>query len=911
MNSNIIFTDKQSSNDLATETIKKTTCPYCGVGCGVSATVVDNRIVAVKGDEEHPSNYGRLCVKGSSLHETVSDDGRILTPRISGKAASWDEATSKIAEHFSATIAEHGPDSVAFYVSGQILTEDYYAVNKLMKGFIGSANVDTNSRLCMASASVAHKKAFGEDTVPGCYEDLEQADVILMVGSNAAYAHPVVYQRIVKAKEDNPKLKLIVIDPRATATSKDADLHIKLKPGTDAFYFNGLLTYLAKNELIDNDYIEQHCLGYGDALDSAMTQLPTLESVAQACDVSIDTLLESYQLFGNNKHVVTMFSQGINQSSSGVDKGNAIINCHLASGKIGYAGAGPFSITGQPNAMGGREVGGLANQLAGHMFFENPVEIDLVKRFWNAPNIAQQQGLKAVDMFNAVDSGKIKAIWIMATNPVVSMPDANFVKEALAKCPMVVVSECFESADTVAYADVVLPATTWGEKEGMVTSSERVISLQKALVPAPGLSKNDWDAVSLVAQKMGFEEAFDYKHPHDIFIEHAALSGFENISQQENVQRGEEEHRVHRAFDISGLADISLDDYLNFSPTPWPINSEYPKGLKRLFTDGGFTTLSGKANFVPITATLPQVAPTAEQVIMNTGRIRDQWHTMTRTGRVPKLTTHFAEPFIQVHPDDAKRFKLVDQQLAQLDNLGASYIGKVIITDEQRIGEVFVPIHWNDSFSISAKASALITPITDKLSGQPEFKQCPVHIKPFNAVWSGYLVTTESINATTDYWTKAQIEKGSKYLLAHKQAIPSTIRHSEQLLQRYFPHIDDWVVLADDKKQVIRIAGFVDNVLVCFFAGGCDLSIRYNTLFVEKQLGQVHTPKARFKLLSALDSDGSLDVGEIICSCFQVGEKTITQAIKSGGCHSVAALGKKLKCGTNCGSCIPELKALF
>ena len=911
MNSNIIFTEKQESTPLLKASIHKTTCPYCGVGCGVSTTVVDDKIVAVTGDENHPSNYGKLCVKGSSLHETVADKGRILTPTVFGKAASWDEATTTVAERFKQTIAEHGPDSVAFYVSGQILTEDYYVVNKLMKGFVGSANVDTNSRLCMASASVAHKRAFGEDAVPGCYEDLEKADVIFIVGSNPAYAHPIVYQRIVQAKEENPNLKVVVIDPRATATSKNADLHIQLKPGTDAFYFNGLLTYLANNNGLDKQYIDKHCLEYDAAIDAAMTQCPTLESVAIACDVDVNVLIKSYELFNLNRHVVTMFSMGINQSSSGVDKGNALINCHLASGKIGYEGAGPFSITGQPNAMGGREVGGLANQLAGHMHFENPNEIDLVQRFWNAPNMAHKQGLKAVDMFDAVDSGKVKAIWIIATNPVVSMPNANLVKKALTKCPLVVVSESYESAETVNYADVVLPATTWGEKEGMVTSSERTISLQKSLVSAPGLAKNDWEIISLVAQKMGFKEAFNYSHPYEIFREHAALSGFENISSVDSIFRSDDETRVHRAFDISGLANISLNEYHNFTPTSWPINEANPKGVKRLFTEGVFATKTGKANFVPITAKLPQVAPTSQQVIMNTGRIRDQWHTMTRTGRVPKLMTHFAEPFIQINAEDAHRLNVTDKELLQLDNLGASYIGRALITDEQRVGEIFVPIHWNDSFSKSAKVSSLINPVTDKLSGQPEFKQCPVDISAFNAKWSGYLISKTPVTLTTDYWTIATIESGVKYALADKSELPFSLNNSEDFLQVYYPHISDWVVLEDDKKNTLRIAGFIDDELVCFFSGSTDTSIKYSTQFIEKQIGQKHDAKSRFKLLSALDSDGSLDVGEIICSCFQVGEKTIKEAVLSGGCSSVEALGEKLKCGTNCGSCIPELKAFF
>ena len=522
MSSDIIFTDAVEAKEV------KTTCPYCGVGCGIKATIANNQIISVKGDTSHPANLGRLCVKGSSLSETQGQNERILNPTVNGKKTSWDIATSHVADKFQEIINEHGPESIAFYLSGQLLTEDYYVANKLMKGFIGSSHVDTNSRLCMASASAAHKRAFGEDLVPGCYEDLEKTDVIFMVGSNAAYAHPIVYQRIIKAQKNNPQLKLVVIDPRATATSDTADLHIALKPGTDAYYYNGLLMYLADNDKLNSDFIAQNTQGFEKALNTARTQLNDITAVAVACDIELSTLIESYQLFANNKKVVTMFSQGINQSSTGVDKGNALINCHLATGKIGYEGAGPFSITGQPNAMGGREVGGLSTQIAAHLHYEDPGAIDLVERFWQAPNMTTKQGYKAVDMFQAIDEGKIKAIWIMATNPVVSMPNANFVKQALKKCDLVVVNECFENTDTVKCADVVFPATTWGEKYGTVTNSERRITLQKPLLTPPGQAKHDWDIICNVAKKLGFEEAFNYQHQSDIFREHAGLSGFEN-----------------------------------------------------------------------------------------------------------------------------------------------------------------------------------------------------------------------------------------------------------------------------------------------------------------------------------------------------------------------------------------------
>lgn len=904
MTTNIIFTSKKSPASASKQTTSKTNCPYCGVGCGIEATIENNKIIAVKGNVEHPANLGRLCVKGSSLHETQGHHNRILSPRVHGKNVSWDEATSTVAKHFQETIAEYGPDSVAFYLSGQLLTEDYYVANKLMKGFIGSGNVDTNSRLCMASASTAHKRAFGEDVFAGCYEDLDSADAIFIIGANPAYAHPIIYQRMIKAREENPTCKIVVIDPRKTASAKDADLYLAIKPGSDAYFYNGLLMYLAEQGKLDNDYIAKHCQGFDQTLKTAKSQFTDIAAVATACDIELSLLLESYQIFAETDKVVTFFSQGINQSSTGVDKGNAIINCHLATGKIGREGAGAFSITGQPNAMGGREVGGLSTQLAAHLHFENSNEIDVVKRFWQAPNIATKQGLKAVDMFDAVESGKIKAIWIMATNPAVSMPNANLVKRALEKCPMVVVSECYENTDTISYADVVLPASTWGEKQGSVTNSDRTISVHKSMITPPGEARNDWQIITDVAHALGYKEAFNYQHAVDIFREHAALSGFENSHPYAEKR---DENDVYRIFDISALANISQTDYENFIPTKWPINTLNPNGLKRIFTDGVFATKNQKANFIPIIAQLPKILPDNNQVVMNSGRIRDQWHTMTRTGRVAKLMTHSDEPTIAVNPEDAIRFELKDKQLAVLSNLGAEFIGRVNVTREQRTGEIFVPIHWNDNFSASARASALVNPITDPICGQPEFKHSPVNIEPFSSVWSGYLISSQAVNCPTKYWSKIQLKDGFKYLLSDQ----ITLGEDETILANIYPKIEDWLVLKDDQKNVLRIAGFIDNTLHCFFAASTHLGLKFNTRFIEEQLNKTHNVKTRFKLMSGLDSDGKNDVGDIICSCFQIGDKAIKEAIKSGQCQSVEALGQKLKCGTNCGSCIPELKALF
>ncbi|MEM7290743.1 MAG: molybdopterin-dependent oxidoreductase, partial [Pseudomonadota bacterium] len=441
----------------------KTTCPYCGVGCGVIATLLEDGNVDIKGDPDHPANYGRLCSKGSALAETLIPDGRLLEPEIGGQKTDWDTALDLVASKFSQAIDEHGPDSVAFYVSGQILTEDYYVANKLMKGFIGSANIDTNSRLCMASSVAGHRKAFGTDTVPGTYEDLELADLIVLVGSNLAWCHPVLYQRIEAAKQKRPEMKIVLVDPRRTMTAQLADFHLAINPDGDTALFCGLLDYLGQHQMLDEDYISLHTNGFAEA--HAAAAISSAEIAAQT-GLTGEEIESFYTLFASREKVVTVYSQGVNQSINGTDKVSSILNCHLATGRIGRPGMGPFSVTGQPNAMGGREVGGLANMLANHMDIENPAHRDLVQGFWRSPSMPKQAGLKAVDMFKAAGDGRIKALWIMSTNPVDSLPEADMVKKALSKCPFVVVSDILDETDTIAFADVKLPAAGWGEKSG-------------------------------------------------------------------------------------------------------------------------------------------------------------------------------------------------------------------------------------------------------------------------------------------------------------------------------------------------------------------------------------------------------------------------------------------------------------
>ncbi|MEW8499930.1 MAG: molybdopterin-dependent oxidoreductase, partial [Candidatus Thiodiazotropha taylori] len=488
--------------------------------------------------------------------ETLDLDGRLLSPMVDGQPVDWTLAIERVASRFRQVVDEHGPDAVAFYVSGQLLTEDYYVANKLMKGFIGSGNIDTNSRLCMSSSVAGHKRAFGSDTVPGCYEDFEQAELIVLSGSNTAWCHPVLYRRIVKAKENNPALKVVVIDPRETATCEIADLHLPLKPGSDSLLFNGLLSFLDRHDAKDQDFVASHTEGLQEALKRAHWYAPSAQATAEHCGLPVDDLLTLFHWFLVKQRVVTLYSQGINQTSSGTDKVNGIINCHLYTGRIGQPGMGPFSITGQPNAMGGREVGALSNQLACHMDIENRDHRSLVGRFWQSDSVTERPGLKAVDLYRAVETGEIKALWVMATNPAVSMPDANQVARALDKCEFLVVSDCMAETDTARYADVLLPAQGWGEKSGTVTSSERTISRQHRFLASAGEAKPDWWILSQVAQRMGYQ-GFDYHSAQQIFSEYAELSGFENGGR--------------RDFDISALAGLDADSYDRLKLVQWPV----------------------------------------------------------------------------------------------------------------------------------------------------------------------------------------------------------------------------------------------------------------------------------------------------------------------------------------------------
>ena len=865
--------------DGAAQPFTRTTCPYCGVGCGVLARADGTRGLDVRGDPDHPANFGRLCSKGAALGETLTLQGRLLTPRIGGVEASWDAALDLVATTFRDTIAAHGPDSVAFYVSGQMLTEDYYVANKLMKGFIGSANIDTNSRLCMASSVAGHRRAFGTDTVPGIYEDLELADLVVLVGSNLAWCHPVIHQRLAAAKAARPAMQVIVIDPRRTATCDLADLHLAITPGADAALFNILLAAIADRGLTDPAYLP-HVEGY--AASVAAASATDTGSTGLSC-AELATFIE---LWTGTERVVTVYSQGINQSATGTDKVNAILNCHLATGRIGRPGMGPFSITGQPNAMGGREVGGMATTLACHLDLENVEHRDAVQRFWSSPAMPEKAGLTAVDMFRAVEDGSIKALWIICTNPAVSMPDANRVVRAIAACDFVVVSDMIAETDTTRLADVLLPATGWAEKDGTVTNSERRISRQRRLLPAPGEARDDWRILAAVGRRMGWHDAFAWTTAAEVFDEHARLSGVAG--------------QLGGDFDISNREGQAAS-YDTMAPFLWPDGPAKQGG--RFFGDGAFHTPTGRARMVAITPSLPQQLSVDTPFRLNTGRVRDHWHTMTRTGLSPRLSQHIAEPFLEIHPSDAATLGLAPAGLARISSPQGEAILRVLVTDRVRRREPFAPIHWTGETAPTGRVDALVASITDPFSGQPASKSAPVAIAPFAASWYGFAVSATPFRPDCAYWARAATTVGMRAELAGLDEPNDWDTAARQLFA--LPDAP-CLVLQDAQRGITRLA-FTQGqyVIAALFIAPQPVVVARD--YLAGLLGQPVDPG----LLAGRPGADRPDPGATICACFNIGVNTIANAIATRGLISVEALGQALRAGTNCGSCRPELRSLI
>lgn len=872
-----------------------TTCPYCGVGCGVLARPdASGERADVRGNPNHPANFGRLCSKGAALGETLSLEERLLYPEIRGRRSGWDEAAGLVAKTFQETIAQHGPGAVAFYVSGQLLTEDYYVANKLMKGFIGSANIDTNSRLCMASSVAGHKRAFGSDTVPGCYEDLELADLVILVGSNSAWCHPVLHQRLLAAKAARGT-RLVVIDPRQTATTDGADLHLPIRPGTDVLLFNALFVHLAASRAHDQRFVARHTTGLSEAL-AAAGSLP-LRDLAAATGIPQADIATFFRWVEETACTVTVYSQGVNQSSSGTDKVNAIINTHLVTGRIGRPGMGPFSVTGQPNAMGGREAGGLANQLAAHMDFA-PADIDRVRRFWSAPRMAEAPGLKAVDLFEAVEQGRIQALWIMATNPAVSMPDAERVRRAIEKCPFVAVSDVSANADTVQLATVKLPATAWGEKSGTVTNSERRISRQRSFLSPPGEARHDWQIICDVARKMGFT-GFDFETPAEIFREYAALSAFENEGS--------------RDFDIGAHANLSAEGYAHLEPFQWPAKPDEERSKpgiqKRFFADGRFFTPDKRARFIATPFQLPADMPGPDYpFILNTGRVRDHWHTMTRTGKASRLSAHIAEPFLEVHPSDADRLGLEAAGLARVTSRHGESVLRVQITARVREGEVFAPMHWTARFTSEGRIDAAVSPATDPVSGQPELKFTPVRIAALKPDWYGFGVFSEEPDeaqlAGLAYWAKAIAPEGWRMEFAGWNASET----AHQAATRLLPETEERSAASLTGAFSSRRGLFEGERLTGLVVTKEGRPVSADRTWLSGAIGKIHEGQA-LRLLAGRPPSGEA-AGRAICACLGVTEMAINKAIELGA-GSVEGVGDATGAGTNCGSCKPEIRKML
>ncbi len=843
------------------------------------------KAVAIQGTSDHPANYGRLCVKGQHLLDTIGHAGRLLYPEIDHQRVTWEQAFKTTASELNRIIAEHGPDAVAFYVSGQLLTEDYYLANKLMKGYIGSANIDTNSRLCMSSAVSAYKRAFGEDVVPCDYEDLEQTDLLILIGSNAAWTHPVLYQRMERAKRLNPKMKVVLVDPRRTATAELADLFLQINPGSDAALYSGLLKYLADNDGLDKAFLTEHTENAEAAIEASCGW--SLERTADNCGLSVAELEQFYRWFLEGESAVSFYSMGINQSSSGVDKCQSIINVHLASGKILRPGCGPFSITGQPNAMGGREVGGLANQLAAHMDLDSLQDRQAVQNFWQSPIMASKPGKMAVDMFADIAAGKIKAVWIMATNPLVSLPNRPEIKKALERCELVIVSDCVDKSDTLEFADIKFPANAWLEKSGTVTNSERQISRQRGLIPAPAEARPDWEIIANAARTMGFS-GFDFQHPAEIFEEWVQLTAYENHGQRE--------------LNLEKFSGLSVSEYDRLKPQQWPFGKS--GSSRRPFEAKRFSTESGKAHLFAVEPKLPvQQADDRFPFVMNSGRLRDQWHTMSRTGRSASLNGHIDRPCIYLNPKDAEQLTVKPGRLIKARSRIAEVTAFAEISDDLLPGQCFMPIHWSEQFSSSANVSNLYESVVDPISGQPELKQAAVMLEAVECFRYLQVYSTFELLIDDGFWVKSQGHRGVHYQLALEQLSGDV----KGYLQSITGIDGEWLSFSNAGSENIVCLRDGQAVLLAFSS---EHALRISKEWLDHLLDLKTLSLADIQSILRGEADEAFKLGPKICSCFNVHEKTIVEDIQAGS-TSVEDLGRRLRCGSNCGSCKPELARML
>lgn len=887
----------------------KSTCCYCGVGCGVIIESQNDKIMHVKGDPDHPANFGRLCTKGSTLHLTSRPEVRALYPELRHgrdeprQQTGWDETLDFVAARFAAIIREHGADAVAFYISGQLLTEDYYVFNKLAKGLIGTNNVDTNSRLCMSSAVAGYKATLGADAPPACYEDIDHAACIFIAGSNTAYAHPILYRRIEQAKAKNPELKIIVVDPRLTDTAQAADLHLAILPGTDVALFNGMLHVMLWEGLLDMAYIKAHTSGFEALKDTVREYTPKM--VADICGIREADILTAAKWFGAGP-TLSLYCQGLNQSTSGTDKNAGLINLHLATGQIGKPGAGPLSLTGQPNAMGGREVGGMANLLSGHRDLANPEHRAEVAKFWGVESVPATPGTTAVEMFEGLRDGHIKAVWIACTNPAHSMPDLAQVIEALKNAELVVVQDAFHDTETTAFADVLLPASSWGEKTGTVTNSERRITHVNAAILPPGEARHDWQIAVDFARRLGSklhsaehaQRLFPYTDPEQIFNEHRAST------------RG-------RDLDISGLSYQLLD---TAGAQQWPFPEGAVTGEKRLYGNGQFENADGKAHFsnTRYRATFDKT-DVRHPLHLTTGRLRDQWHGMSRTGTVAQLFNHAEEPVISMNAGDMQRRAITAGDLVKVSNKRGSLMLRAMPSDEMMPAQTFIPMHWGSQHMSGLGVNALMPAAFDKISKQPELKHSAIKIEKAELPWRmtvmrqchdlRLLQAIRGLLQHFDYASCGLYGRGDGMVILraahHAPPDKAVILQLDELLGMT---ANTPMLIYNDAKRGIckRIAVENDQVTGIYLIGETLASAWLKEVMSEGKFNDELRRWALAPLSAPPVSQHSR--GKILCNCMNVAENEIIEVIKLGG--NLPALQAKLKCGTECGSCMPELRRM-
>ncbi|WP_417791219.1 molybdopterin-dependent oxidoreductase [Stutzerimonas xanthomarina] len=884
------------------------TCCYCGVGCGVLIEHDGERVLDVTGDPSHPANHGKLCSKGSTLHLTGDLDARALYPELRlGKGlararTSWDSALDHAANMFAKTIAEYGPDSVAFYISGQLLTEDYYAFNKLARALVGTNNIDSNSRLCMSSAVVGYKRSLGADAPPCSYEDIEQSDCVLIVGSNMAYAHPVLFRRLEEAKAKRPEMQIIVVDPRRTDTAELADQHLAILPGTDVALFHGILHLLLREGWIDRDFIEAHTDGFENLKRLVRDYSPAL--VADLCGISVAELQDCARTIGSAPSFLSLWCMGVNQSTAGSAKNSALINLHLATGQIGKPGAGPFSLTGQPNAMGGRETGSLSNLLPGHREAGNAEHRAEVADYWGVPALPDTAGLSAIELFEAVRSGKIKALWIACTNPAQSMPDQQKVHEALAACPFVVVQEAFFTTETCRYADLLLPAASWGEKEGTVTNSERRVSHVRPAIAAPGEARADWSITCDFARRLeslmrpGQASLFDFNNPAALFEEYKLLT-------------------QGRDLDLSGLSHVVLD---RLGPQQWPFPAAARQGTPRLYEDGVFPTDNGRARFLAEQYQAPQEKREARfPLTLNTGRLRDHWHGLSRTGNAARLFGHVEEALLSMNGDDMRRRRLIDGQLVKVRSRRGELLLPVHKDDSLRPGQAFLPMHWGDRFLKGLGVNSLTLPAFDPISKQPELKHAGVEVEKVELPWQFFALVEGSVQKRFEAlrplfegfayasFSLTGRERPALVIRAACNEPPSRTQLAklEQLLG-----LDEGPVLVyDDPRRSVgkRVRIEHGRIVALSLSGETAARDWLKQLWHDGKADQALRPW----LLAPLSTPpgGNVRSAKTLCNCMNVSQDAICSGIERG--LDLNGLKRELGCGTSCGSCVPEIKRLL